>query len=335
MKLEGRKVLVTGADGFIGSHLTELLVRAGATVTALSQYDSFGHNGWLDDLSEDIHSSIEITRGDICDPAFVRKLVAGNHVVFHLAALIAIPYSYVAPHSYVNVNVNGTLNVLEACRNSDVERMIHTSTSEVYGTAQFTPISEQHPLVAQSPYAASKIAADMMVTAYARSFDLPAVILRPFNTYGPRQSERAVLPSLIRQAIDPDCDVIQVGNLSPIRDFNFVADISRAFTLAGVAEQIEFGTPYNVGSGKGVSIGQAANIICDICGTNKPIENDESRHRPDRSEVYELLADASEFQNTATWKSEVDLRRGLTETISWWREQSAGANLRRDKSMMY
>jgi UDP-glucose 4-epimerase len=335
MNLAGHKVLVTGADGFIGSHLTELLVRTGCDVTALAQYDSFGHNGWLDDLSEDIRSTLDIQRGDIRDSSFVQRIVAGKQAVFHLAALIAIPYSYVAPQSYVGVNVSGTLNVLEACRNSMVERMVHTSTSEVYGTAQFTPISEEHPLVAQSPYAASKIGADMMVTSYVRSFDLPAVILRPFNTYGPRQSERAVLPSMIRQAIDPECDAIRVGNLTPIRDFNYVVDIAEAFVAAGAADSIEYGTPYNTGSGDGVSIGEAAKLIRDICGTNKPIEDDDTRHRPAHSEVFELLADAANFRQSTGWSSQVELRRGLTETISWWRQQSESSNLRRDKDMMY
>lgn len=335
MKLEGQKVLVTGADGFIGSHLTELLVRTGCSVTALSQYDSFGHNGWLDDLSEDVRASIEIHRGDIRDPSFVQRIVDGKQTVFHLAALIAIPYSYAAPHSYVSVNVNGTLNILEACRSIGIHRLVHTSTSEVYGTAQFTPISEDHPLVAQSPYAASKIGADMMVTAYARSFDLPAVILRPFNTYGPRQSERAVLPTIIRQAIDPECEAIHVGNLTPIRDFNYVEDIAEAFAAAGITDRLEFGIPYNAGSGIGVTIEETASLICKICGTNKPIENDENRHRPENSEVFELLANAENFQKTTGWMSNVNLRDGLTKTIEWWRQQYDKTNLRRDRGMMY
>ena len=333
--IAGRKVLVTGADGFIGSHLTELLVRQNADVTALTQYDSFGRNGWLDDLPEDVYSSIEIRRGDIRDSGFIDQLVEGQDIVLHLAALIAIPYSYDAPQSYVDVNINGTLNVLNASRRAGVQRVVHTSTSEVYGTAQFTPITEEHPLIAQSPYAASKIGADMMVTSYARSFDLPAVLLRPFNTYGPRQSERAVLPTIIRQAIDPECESIRVGNLTPIRDFNYVEDIAEAFIAAGTADQLDFGIPYNAGSGTGVTIGEAAKLICDICGTNKPIENDDKRHRPEKSEVFELLADAEKFQQSASWTSRVALRDGLSETVSWWRQQSENANLRRDRDMMY
>ena len=333
--IAGQKVLVTGADGFIGSHLAELLVRQGARVTALAQYDSYGRNGWLDDLETDVYSSIDIRRGDIRDSGFIDRLVDGQDIVLHLAALIAIPYSYDAPQSYVDVNINGTLNVLKACRHSNVKRMVHTSTSEVYGTAKFTPITEAHPLVGQSPYAASKIGADMMVTAYARSFDLPAIILRPFNTYGPRQSERAVLPTIIRQAIDPECDSIRVGNLTPIRDFNYVSDIAEAFVAAGTTGDLEFGIPYNAGSGEGVTIGEAATLICEICGTNKPIENDEARHRPENSEVFELLANAEQFQRSAGWSSRVDLRGGLDETITWWRRQSENAQLRRDTDMMY
>ncbi len=335
MNLEGQKVLVTGADGFIGSHLAELLVRQGAHVTALTQYDSFGRNGWLDDLDAEVYASIEIHRGDIRDPGFIDRLVDGQEAVMHLAALIAIPYSYDAPQSYVDVNINGTLNVLNACRRANVRRMVHTSTSEVYGTAQFTPISEAHPLVGQSPYAASKIGADMMVTAYARSFKSPAVILRPFNTYGPRQSERAVLPSIIRQAIDPDCEAIQVGNLTPVRDFNYVIDIAEAFSAACTTDRLEFGVPYNAGSGTGVTIGEAAELICDICGTNKPVEDDKSRRRPGNSEVFELLADAEKFRQISGWSSRMAFWDGLSETISWWRQQSENAKLRRDSGMMY
>ena len=330
-----QKVLVTGADGFIGSHLAELLVEEGFNVTALSQYNSFGRDGWLDDLPEDIYSSIDIWRGDIRDAGFIDKLVNGQDIVLHLAALITIPYSYDAPQSYVDVNINGTLNILNACRRAGVQRVVHTSTSEVYGTAQFTPISEGHPLVAQSPYAASKIGADMMVTAFARSFDLPVVLLRPFNTYGPRQSERAVLPTIIRQAIDPECKSILVGNLTPIRDFNYVKDIANAFILAGTTNELEFGIPYNAGSGVGVTVGEAATMICKICGTNKPIENDKDRHRPENSEVFELLADATKFQQAAGWSSRVALRDGLSETVTWWRRQSESDKLRRDRGMMY
>ena len=229
MSYAGVCVLVTGADGFIGSHLTEALIADGAQVTALSAYNSFDQAGWLDDLSDDARAKVRLVRGDIRDSAFMRRLVHDQQVVFHLAALIAIPHSYRSPQSYIDTNVLGTLNVLEAARDMGVQRVIHTSTSEVYGTAITTPISESHPLQGQSPYSASKIGADMMAEAFARSFDLPIAILRPFNTFGPRQSERAVIPSLIRQALDPDCPAIKVGNTTPIRDLTFVTD-----TVAGV-----------------------------------------------------------------------------------------------------
>ena len=212
MKFTAKRVVVTGADGFIGSHLCEALVHAGAEVKALSLYNSFGTNGWLDSLAPEISDAIEVVRGDIRDPSIVKALIEGASQVFHLAALIGIPYSYVAVQSYIDVNVTGTTNLLEAARAAGVARVVHTSTSEVYGTAQFTPITEDHPLQGQSPYAATKIGADKMAEAFARSFDLPVVILRPFNTYGPRQSERAVIPTVIRQALDPSCEEIRIGD---------------------------------------------------------------------------------------------------------------------------
>ena len=234
MSYKGAKVLVTGADGFIGSHLTEALARQGAKVTALALYNSFDSHGWLDDLPESVRSQLHMVRGDVRDGAFVSRLVQGQEYVFHLAALIAIPYSYAAPQSYIETNVIGTLNVLEAARQWGTERIVHTSTSEVYGTALTMPINESHPLQGQSPYSASKIGADMMAEAFARSFGLPVVTIRPFNTFGPRQSERAIIPTIIRQALDPTCDAIMVGDTSPIRDLTFVEDTAAAF-MAGIA----------------------------------------------------------------------------------------------------
>ncbi len=228
MSYLGTKILVTGADGFIGSHLTEALVSAGADVTALAQYNSFDSHGWLDDLPEPIRRKINLVRGDIRDAAFVSRLVHGHEIVFHLAALIAIPYSYLAAQSYVETNVSGTLNVLEAARQHGTERIVHTSTSEVYGTAIKMPIDESHPLQGQSPYSASKIAADMMAEAFARSFGVPVVILRPFNTFGPRQSERAIIATIIRQALDPSCPAIMVGDATTVRDLTFVTDTAAA-----------------------------------------------------------------------------------------------------------
>ena len=237
MSYLGSKILVTGADGFIGSHLTEALISAGAEVTALAQYNSFDSYGWLDDLPEPIRGKVNLVRGDVRDAAFIDRLVHGHEIVFHLAALIAIPYSYVAPQSYVETNVLGTLNVLEAARQHGTERIVHTSTSEVYGTALTMPIDESHPLQGQSPYSASKIAADMMAEAFARSFGVPVIILRPFNTFGPRQSERAIIATIIRQALDPSCPAIMVGDATTVRDLTFVTDTAAAFMAAGLGRE--------------------------------------------------------------------------------------------------
>lgn len=330
----GRRVAVTGADGFIGSHLVEALLAAGAEVKALAQYNSFGTNGWLDAVATPDGSRLTIERGDVRDPFFIDRFVSGADVVLHLAALIAIPYSYVAPQTYVEVNVTGTLNVLEACRNHGVGRLVHTSTSEVYGTAQFTPITEAHPLVAQSPYSASKIGADCMVVSYVRSFDLPAVILRPFNTFGPRQSERAVIPTVIRQALDPACEAIGIGDLSPVRDFNYVADVARAFMAAGLADGLEMGTAYNAGTGSAVTVGEMIDVVRDITGANKPLAVQDDRKRPPKSEVFELLADASRFGTASGWAPAFDLRQGLEATVSWWRETLRSDRQRRDSGYL-
>jgi len=320
MDYTGKNVLVTGADGFIGSHLTAALVRAGASVTALNQYNSFGSVGWLDDLADDLRGELKIMSGDIRDPHFVRLLAADQDVVFHLAALIAIPYSYVAPQSYVDTNITGTLNILEACRADDVGRMVHTSTSEVYGTALFTPITEDHPLQGQSPYSASKIAADHMVEAYYRSFDTQAVIMRPFNTFGPRQSERAVIPTVIRQALDPNCETIKLGDLSPVRDFNYVEDIASAFLNIGLAQNLEMGTAYNAGTGVAMTVGDMVERVIEIVGGNKPIVTEDSRKRPPKSEVFALLAGADRFLDATGWCPEHSFEDGLLKTVDWWRD---------------
>ena len=328
MGYRGKKILVTGADGFIGSHLVESLVAAGAEVTALSLYHAFDTHGWLDDLTEDMLAPVRLVRGDVRDAAFVRRLVEGHEVVFHLAALIAIPHSYQTPQSYVDTNVTGTLNILEAARGTGVSRVVHASTSEVYGTARFTPITEDHPLQAQSPYAASKIGGDMMAEAYARSFDLPVVILRPFNTYGPRQSERAVIASAIRQALDPACETIRVGDLGPKRDFSYVSDTVDAFLRIGVASSLAYGCPYNSGTGLAVSVGKAVERILGLTGTNKTVESEPARLRPERSEVRELLADAGRLTKATGWKSRIDLDEGLERTVAWWRERLAAGAVR-------
>ena len=325
---KSRRVTVTGADGFIGSHLAEALVRLGAEVTALAQYNAFDRNGWLDELDPAARASLRIVRGDIRDGAFMMRLLADQDIVFHLAALIAIPYSYAAPQSYVETNVTGTLNVLEAARTHGIARVVHTSTSEVYGTAQTLPIAESHPLQAQSPYAASKIAADKLAQSYALSFDLPVVVLRPFNTYGPRQSERAVIPSVIRQALDPACGAIRIGDPTPTRDFTFIGDTVAAFLAIGHATGIAHGEPYNAGTGKAVSIGEVVEHIRILTGANKPIETEDARMRPERSEVRALLADARRLAAATAWAPRVELANGLAQTVDWWRARLAAGAVR-------
>jgi UDP-glucose 4-epimerase len=333
MGYNGKKVLVTGADGFIGSHLTEALVRNGADVTALALYNSFDSHGWLDDLPDSIRSRLKLVRGDVRDSAFVNRIMRGQAIVFHLAALIAIPYSYAAAQSYVDTNILGTVNVLEAARQWETERVVHTSTSEVYGTAQTMPIRETHPLQGQSPYSASKIGADMMAESYARSFDVPVVIMRPFNTYGPRQSERAIVPTIIRQALDPDCPAIMVGDTSPIRDLTFVEDTAAAFLTAGLAG-LEFGHAYNAGSQRAVTISDVLDLVIELSGSKKPVHRDESRLRPQNSEVRALLADSSRLESETGWRAQTSLRDGLERTIAWWRARLNEGRVRREKGYM-
>ena len=268
--------------------------------------------------------------GDIRDPYFVSKIIEDVDIVFHLAALIAIPFSYVAPHSYIETNISGTLNVLEACRQQGTKRLVHTSTSEVYGTAQFTPITEAHPLQGQSPYSASKIGADHLAESYFRSFDVPVVILRPFNTFGPRQSERAVIPSVIRQILDPACLDIKVGDLSPVRDFNYVEDIADAFICLAMAEGVEFGAAYNAGTGEGVTIGETVDILREVTGTQKPVVAEASRRRPSKSEVFTLIAAADRIHTATSWTPNVGLKNGLAKTTEWWRAEIAAGRQRLD-----
>lgn len=311
---------VTGADGFIGSHLCEVLVARGHSVRALAQYNSFGTWGWLDNLPDDIRSGLDVRLGDIRDPFFVRDATDGADVVLHLAALIGIPYSYVAPQSYIDTNVSGTLNVLEAARWHETPRVIHTSTSEVYGTAQFVPITEQHPLNAQSPYAASKVAADQLALSYARSFETPAVIIRPFNTYGPRQSARAVIPTIITQALD-GLEPIRLGSLSPTRDFNFVLDTAAGF--ADVAEHdAGVGEVFNLGSNFEISIADTVAAVGSAVGRDLEVETDDTRVRPRDSEVERLWADATKANDTFGWHPAYGgldgFRRGIAETVEWF-----------------
>ncbi|WP_281251227.1 SDR family NAD(P)-dependent oxidoreductase [Tropicimonas sediminicola] len=325
-------MLVTGADGFIGSHLVEALVATDANVTALCMYNSFDSLGWIDDIPASIRGRINVARGDVRDAAFVRNITAQQDTVFHLAALIAIPHSYVAAQSYVDTNVLGTLNVLEAAREHDVRRVVVTSTSEVYGTAQTVPIAETHPLQGQSPYSASKIGADMIAESFARSHDLPVVILRPFNTFGPRQSERAVIPTVIRQALDPQVDAIRIGDLTPVRDFTFVSDTAAAFVTAGTATRLDFGVPYNAGTGRAVTIGEVVDLLRTLTKCDKPIVQETCRIRPPKSEVRELLADSRRFQSATGWSAKVELRDGLAQAVAWWQARVSSGSVRRETS---
>lgn len=328
------RVLVTGADGFIGSHLTEALVRSGADVTALCLYNSFDSHGWIDDLPWPVRRKVHGVRGDVRDSAFMHRLIEVQNIVFHLAALIAIPHSYVAAQSYIETNMLGTLHVLEAAREGGVQRVIVTSTSEVYGTAQTLPITEAHPLHAQSPYAATKIGADMLAVAFARSFAVPVMLLRPFNTFGPRQSERAIIPAIIRQTLDPACDVIKIGDTSVLRDFTFVDDTTAAFLSIGQSASVKTGCPYNAGSGTPVSVAEVIEIVAELTDIRKPVQHDDTRMRPPLSEVRALLADSSRLCADTGWHPTVDLREGLARTIAWWRDRITTGRVRATADFM-
>ncbi|AWK90247.1 NAD-dependent 4,6-dehydratase LegB [Azospirillum thermophilum] len=313
-------VLVTGADGFIGSHLVEALVARGAAVRAFVQYNSFGRAGWLDTLPAETRSAIGIIAGDIRDPSQVRAAVQGCGVILHLAALIAIPYSYRAAHSYVETNVTGTLNVLEAAREAGIERLVHTSTSEVYGTPQRVPIDETHPLNAQSPYAATKIAADQLALSFHKSFGIPVTVLRPFNTYGPRQSARALIPTIITQ-IARGAGRIRLGALTPTRDFSFVTDTASGFIAAAEADTA-VGKVTNIGSGFEISAGETAHLIAELMGRTVEIDCEAERLRPAASEVERLWADTTEAARRFGWApshgGRDGFRRGLERTIAWF-----------------
>lgn len=312
MNLDGKRVLVTGAGGFIGSHLTERLVELGASTRALVHYNALGTWGWLD--QSPLRNDIEVIAGDICDRDSVRLAVQGVEVVFHLAALIAIPYSYHAPLSYVRTNVEGTLNVLQVSRELNVERVVHTSTSEVYGTARYVPIDEGHPLQGQSPYSASKIGADKLAEAFHLSFDLPVVTVRPFNTFGPRQSARAVIPTIIIQCLTGES--VRLGNLHPTRDLNYVANTVEGFLLAA-SVPAAIGQTINLGSGREISIGELAQLIARLVDRSAVIENDSQRVRPDKSEVERLLADNALARDLLGWGPTISLDEGLARTIVW------------------
>jgi NAD dependent epimerase/dehydratase len=312
------RILVTGAGGFIGSHLTEELVRQGEEVRALVRYNSRDERGLLEDLPQEILRQIEIIPGDLKDPDGVRKAMRGCHKVFHLGALIAIPYSYVHPFDFVQTNVVGTANLLNAClENGALEKIVHTSTSEVYGTAQYIPIDERHPLQAQSPYAASKIGADKLAESYFLSFNLPIATLRPFNTFGPRQSLRAIIPTIISQALHDR--KIRLGNTKPRRDFLFVRDTVRGFIELGKCDEA-VGKVINVGTGKDISVEELAKMVLDQIGKKGEIEVEDRRVRPERSEVMQLLSDIRLAQKLFGWAPRYSLEKGLEETIEWYRK---------------
>lgn len=310
----GRRCLVTGAGGFIGSHLAESLVRAGARVRAMVHYNALGSLGNLRWVEPEIVDAMEIVSGDVGDPFLVARAVADIDTVFHLAALIGIPYSYVAPAQYVATNISGSLNVLEACRHSGVRRLVHTSTSETYGTAQYAPIDEKHPLQGQSPYSASKIAADKLAESYHLSFGLPVATIRPFNTFGPRQSDRAVIPTIISQALCQD--EIRLGSLDPVRDFNYVGNTVDGFLALGQAEAA-VGRVVNIGYGACSSIGEVVDMVQSLLGADKPVVTESRRVRPAGSEVMRLHCDNTLARDLCGFRPAVGLREGLKRTIAW------------------
>ena len=328
MNRKKTKVLVTGADGFIGSHLVEMLFSRGYTVKALSQYNSFNNWGWIEQIS--CKDQIEILTGDIRDPHYCKSVTKDVDIIFHLAALIAIPYSYVAPDSYVDTNIKGTLNICQAARENGNIRVIHTSTSEVYGTAQYVPIDENHPAQPQSPYSATKIAADAMAMSFYNAFNLPVTIARPFNTYGPRQSARAVIPTIITQIANGEKE-IKLGDLTPTRDFNYVEDTCRGFielAKCGAAE----GQVVNIGSNFEISIRDTLELIKDLMGSDVEFVTDNERIRPEKSEVFRLWCDNSKIERLTGFKPEVKIEEGLKRTIDWITQTE---NLKSYKSEIY
>ena len=314
MNWKGRKVLVTGAGGFIGSHLVEALVKRGARTTTLVHYNSRNDWGWIEALPETVKKKLSVFPGDVRDPENVRKAVRGQEVVFHLAALIAIPFSYEAPESYLSTNLRGTMNVLQACLEAKVQKLVHTSTSEVYGTAQYTPIDEKHPLQAQSPYAASKIGADKMAESYFYSYQLPVTILRPFNTFGPRQSARAIIPTIITQACSGR--KIAVGSIKPIRDFMFVEDTVMGFLRIAESSKT-VGETINIGTGQGITIKELIHIIQRITKREFRVISDHRRVRPVTSEVMRLICDFRKAKKLMNWEPTCAVEEGLEKTVQW------------------
>jgi NAD dependent epimerase/dehydratase len=320
--------LITGSEGFIGSHLVEILVTKGYKVKALSQYNSFNNWGWLENIQ--CKDQIEVLTGDIRDPHYCKHITKDVDIIFHLAALIAIPYSYIAPDSYVDTNIKGTLNICQAAKENGNIRVIHTSTSEVYGTAQYVPIDEAHPMQAQSPYSATKIAADAMAMSFYNAFELPVTIARPFNTYGPRQSARAVIPTIITQIANGAAE-IKLGDTTPTRDFNYVNDTCRGFVALAECDE-SIGQTINIGSNFEISIGDMLNIIKELMDSDVEFIVDNQRIRPEKSEVFRLWCDNSKIEKLTGFKPEVDIRQGLKKTIDWITQPE---NLKKYKSEIY
>ena len=330
MRLKGKRVLVTGADGFIGSHLVELLINEGATVRAFCYYNSFNSWGWLDSFPKEILSKIDVFTGDVRDSNGVRTAMKDIDIVYHLAALIAIPYSYHSPEAYVDTNVKGTLNIVQAAKDLNIERVLVTSTSEVYGTAQYVPIDEKHPRQGQSPYSATKIGADCIAESFYRSFNLPLTIVRPFNTYGPRQSARAIIPTIITQLLN-GYETIQLGDLTPTRDLVFAKDTARGFLEISLCDKL-IGHDVNIATKNEISIGDLAQELINQINPNAKIAQDTDRIRPEKSEVFRLFGDNSKLLEYTNWKPETTLKEGLKETIEWFKNP---ANLSQYKADIY
>lgn len=330
MRLKGKKVLVTGADGFIGSHLVEQLIEEGASVRAFCYYNSFNSWGWLDSFPKELLNKIDVFTGDIRDPNGVRTAMKDIDIVFHLAALIAIPFSYHSPDAYVDTNVKGTLNIVQAAKDLGVERVLVTSTSEVYGTAQYIPIDEKHPRQGQSPYSATKIGADCIAESFYRSFDLPVTIVRPFNTYGPRQSARAIIPTIITQLLNGSTE-ISLGDLTPTRDLVFVKDTARGFVEIALNNSL-IGEDVNIATSNEISIGELAQELISQINPKAKIMQDKERLRPEKSEVFRLYGSNEKLLNASNWSPKTSLSLGLQETINWFKIEE---NLKRYKSDIY
>lgn len=327
---KNKLVLVTGADGFIGSHLTEFLVNAGYSVRAFVYYNSFNSYGWLDTIPDEVKSKIQFFSGDIRDPNGVRESMKGVDIVFHLAALIAIPFSYHSPDSYIDTNVKGTMNILQSARDHNIKRVLVTSTSEVYGTAQFVPITEMHPKQPQSPYSASKIGADAIADSFYRSFDLPVTIVRPFNTFGPRQSARAVIPTIITQLLN-GIEEIKLGDIAPTRDLLYVKDTVNGFLKIAKCDSL-IGHEVNIATQSEISVGELAQILIDSINPNARIISDSIRIRPEKSEVFRLFGSNEKLKSLTDWQQKFSLLEGLKETISWFSKKE---NLNQYKSDIY